>query len=150
MAAPRAIQLHNRQRAVRYDVAWLRRFTPIAMAQCEAAGIAPGAPLEGLEEIEVSIVSDRAIAGVHRRFMDIAGPTDVITFEHGEIIISAQTASRYAAEYGQPLEHELGLYIIHGILHLNGHDDLEEPAASRMKEAQGEILRQALGIVSSG
>ena len=110
---------------------------------------APGAPLEGLEEIEVSIVSDRTIAAVHKRFMDIAGATDVITFEHGEIVISAQTAGRYAEEYGQPLEHELGLYIIHGILHLNGHDDLEEPAASRMKAAQGEILGRVLGIFAA-
>jgi len=146
MAAPRAIQLHNRQRAIRYDLAWLRRFAPIALAQCEDAGIAPGAPLEGLEEVEVSIVSDRAIAAVHKRFMDIPGPTDVITFEHGEIIISAQTAARYAEEYQQPLEHELGLYIIHGILHLNGHDDVDEPAASRMKKEQGEILRRVLGM----
>ena len=149
MAADRAIQLHNRQRSIRYDLVWLRRFAAIALAQCEACGIAAGAPLEGLEEIEVSIVSDRAIAAVHKRFMDIAGATDVITFEHGEIVISAQTAARYAEEVGQPLEHELGLYIIHGILHLNGHDDLEEPAASRMKEVQGEILRRALGIVGA-
>ena len=149
MAAVRAIQLHNRQRGVRYDLAWLRRFAPIALDQCEAVGVAPGAPLEGLEEIEVSIVSDRTIAAVHKRFMDIAGATDVITFEHGEIVISAQTAGRYAEEYGQPLEHELGLYIIHGILHLNGHDDLEEPAASRMKAAQGEILQRVIRRVGS-
>jgi len=144
MAAPRAIQLHNRQRAIRCDLPWLRRFAPLALARCEAEGIAPGAPLEGLSEIEVSLVSDRAIAAVHRRFMDIPGPTDVITFEHGEIVISAETAARYAAEYRQPLEHELGLYIIHGILHLNGHDDLAEPAATRMREAQAGILKRLL------
>jgi probable rRNA maturation factor len=146
----RGIQVHNRQRAIRYDLPWLRRFAPIALAECEGAGILPGAPLETLEEIEVSIVSDRAIAAAHRQFMDIPGPTDVITFEHGEIIISAQTAARYAVEYGQPLEHELGLYIIHGILHLNGHDDLEEPAAARMKETQATVLRSVLHHLDLG
>jgi probable rRNA maturation factor len=143
-AAPRAVHLYNRQRTIRFDLPWLRRFAPLALAECEGEGIAPGAPLESLEEIEISIVSDRAIAQVHRRFMDIAGATDVLTFEHGEIVISAATAARYAREYAQPLEHELGLYIIHGILHLNGHDDLAEPAASRMKAAQSAILRRVV------
>ena len=149
LAAARAIHLYNRQRTIRLDMAWLRRFAPRALAECEGEGIAPGAPLESLGEIEVSVVSDRAIAVVHRRFMDVAGATDVITFEHGEIVISAATAERQAREYGQRLEHELGLYIIHGILHLNGHDDLAEPAASRMKEAQAAVLRRVLGIMGT-
>jgi probable rRNA maturation factor len=144
MAARRTIHVYNRQRTVRFDLPWLRRFAQVALAECEGEGIAPGTPLEALAEIEVSIVSDRAIADVHRRFMNIAGATDVITFEHGEIIISAETAARYAREYGQHLEHELGLYIIHGILHLNGHDDLAEPAAARMKERQEVTLRRVL------
>jgi probable rRNA maturation factor len=144
MAAIRTIYLYNRQRSIHFDLPWLKRFAPHALAQCEAYGLAPGAPLEGLEEIEVSILSDRSIAAVHTRFMDIAGPTDVITFEHGEIVLSAQTAARYAAEYGQRLEHELGLYIIHGLLHLNGHDDLAEPAASRMRALQFKVLASAL------
>jgi probable rRNA maturation factor len=144
MAASRAIHLFNRQRTVRFDLPWLRRLAPIALAECEREGIAPGTPLESLAEIEVSIVSDRAIANVHRRFMNIPGPTDVITFEHGEIVISAETAARYALEYNQRLEHELALYIIHGLLHLNGHDDLAEPAASRMKQTQSALLRRVL------
>ncbi len=109
----------------------------------------PGAPLETLAEIEVSIVSDRAIARAHRQFMKIAGATDVLTFEHGEIVIGAGVAQRQALEYGQRIEEEIGLYIIHGILHLNGHDDMAEPAATRMKAAQSEILRRALGRLES-
>ena len=130
-------------------MARVRLLTAAALAECEAEGIAPGAPLEALEEIEVSIVSDRAIAGVHRRFMDIAGATDVITFEHGEIVIGAGTAERYAREHGQRLEDEIGLYIIHGILHLNGHDDLTEPAASRMKTAQAAVLRRVVRMLDA-
>jgi len=146
--ASRAIQLYNRQRGIRFDLAWLRGFAPIALAECEREGLVSGAPLESLDEIEVSFVSDRAIADVHRRFMNIAGATDVITFEHGEIIISVATAARYAEEFGQSLEHELGLYIIHGILHLNGCDDLAEPAATRMKETQFAVLRRVLQAAS--
>ncbi|MGA3171587.1 MAG: rRNA maturation RNase YbeY [Chthoniobacteraceae bacterium] len=144
MAAPRAIHIYNRQRAVRFDLAWLRRFAPIALAACEGEGIPPGVPLGSLAEIEVSIVSDRAIAAVHRRFMNIPGATDVLTFEHGEIIVSAATAARYAREYAQPLEHEIGLYIIHGLLHLNGHDDLAGAAASLMQEMQSRLLDKVL------
>jgi probable rRNA maturation factor len=116
----------------------------MALAECEGEGSAPGSPLRSLEEIEVCIVSDRAIARVHERFMNIRGSTDVITFEHGEIVIGVATASRHAREHGQQLEHELGLYIIHGILHLNGHDDLAEPAAARMKKKQSALLRRVL------
>ena len=145
----RVIHIYNRQRTVPFDLPWLRRFAPIALAECEGEGIAHGAPLESMEEIEVSIVSDRAIAAVHRRFMNIAGATDVLTFEHGEIIISAATAERHAREFGQRLEHELGFYIIHGILHLNGYDDLAELAASRMRETQTAILRRALDAMGA-
>ena len=144
MAAHRAIHIYNRQRTNRVDLPWLRRFAPLALAECEGEGIALGTPLESLEEIEVSIVSDRASAKVHHQFMNIPGPTDVITFEHGEIVISVETAAGYAAQYNQLLDHEIGLYIIHGILHLNGHDDLAEPAASRMNQAQSAILKRVL------
>ena len=144
MAAARAIHVYNRQRKVRFDLGWLRQFAGFALRECEGEGMAPDAPLEGVEEIEVSIISDRVIAAVHRKFMNIDGPTDVITFEHGEIVISAETAERQGREHGQRLEEELGLYIVHGILHLNGYDDLEERAAARMQEAQGAIFRRVL------
>ena len=51
------------------------------------------------------------------------GPTDVITFEHGEIIVSATTAERQARREDETLDRELARYIIHGVLHLNGHLD---------------------------
>ena len=150
MAGGRAIHVHNRQRAVRFDLVWMRRVATLALAACEGEGITPGQALESVEEVEVSILSDRAIAEVHMRFMNIAEPTDVITFEHGEIVIGAGTAARQAREYGQVLEHEFGLYVIHGILHLNGYDDLAEPAASQMKKTQTTILERVLGTMATG
>jgi len=92
----------------------------------------------------VTIISDEAIAEVHEKFMHIPGATDVITFEHGEIVISVDTAKRYAREYKQPLARELLLYIIHGLLHLNGYDDRQPVDAARMKRVQTEILRTVL------
>lgn len=100
--------------------------------------------LPKLEEVTVAIVSDRRIAELHVEFMGIAGPTDVITFEHGDIVISAETAQGYAVRYQQPVDHEVALYIIHGLLHLNGFDDVEPRARRRMHSVQTRVMRACL------
>jgi len=98
--------------------------------------------LLGLEEVEVSLIDDETIADVHLRFMDIPGATDVITFDHGEIHISVETAQSQAAEFQNDFEREVALYIIHGLLHLAGHEDASDEGAARMNELQGTILDQ--------
>jgi probable rRNA maturation factor len=138
------ITLSNRQRSVQLDVPWLRRFSKIALAECLNHPACPKPVLPALESVDVVIVSDRVIADVHRRFMNIPGPTDVITFDHGEILISAQTAGINAAKYNKPLDHEAGLYIIHGLLHLNGYTDKMEGEARRMHKLQNQILDACL------
>jgi len=59
-------------------------------------------------------------------------------------LISADTALANSARFGQPLEHELGLYVIHGLLHLNGHDDLDPRAARKMRQVQTVVLQTVL------
>ena len=98
--------------------------------------------IASLECIEVSIVSDDVIAQVHVDFMNVEGATDVITFEHGEIILSAQTAKVYAAEYGVSLERELILYVIHGLLHLAGYEDENPEDREAMEKVQFSLLDQ--------
>ena len=88
--------------------------------------------LKQLEEVEVAVVSDEVISKVHDDFMGIPGATDVITFDHGEIVISAETAVGYAKEHGHTVNEELALYIVHGLLHLNGYDDTTPAAKKRM------------------
>jgi rRNA maturation RNase YbeY len=78
--------------------------------------------------------------------MNIAGATDVITFEHGEIVISAQTAQKCALEFGHSTADEIGLYAVHGFLHLNGYLDATERERARMHEIQDKIWRQALPV----
>ena len=146
----REISVHNRQRKLRFDLPWLRQFALKALAECALHAAIPDAPLSQLESIEVSVVSDAVIADVHVRFMQIQGPTDVITFEHGEIIISSETAQMYASKYGHTLETELGLYIIHGLLHLNGYDDLEKDDAAKMHKLQERILRKIILLHGHG
>ena len=98
------------------------------------------APLAALECVEVALVDDETSGRVHEQFMGIEGATDVITFEHGEIVIGVEVARRQAVEYGEPELRELLRYLIHGLLHLAGHED--EAAADRkvMEEAQERLV----------
>lgn len=98
--------------------------------------------LSNLDEVEVSIIDDEKIADVHMRFMDIPGATDVITFDHGEVHISIETAQKQALEYGNDYERELVLYIVHGLLHLAGYEDASDEDAARMDLLQQSILQQ--------
>jgi probable rRNA maturation factor len=93
-------------------------------------------------EILVALVSDRKISTIHQQFMGIAGPTDVITFRHGEIVVSVETAARQASEYETDLVQELRLYIAHGLLHLAGYDDHSEDDFREMVKLQDELLER--------
>jgi probable rRNA maturation factor len=139
-----SIHVHNRQRTVPLRLPWLRRLAPLALEACRNHSADGHFALRQLDEVEVAIVSDRVIAEVHVRFMNIPGPTDVITFEHGEIVTSAQTAALYARQYGHSVDQELALYIIHGLLHLNGYSDLKRSDAARMRRTQQRILQACL------
>ncbi len=83
----------------------------------------PDHVLSTLDMIELSIVDDEQIACVHAEFLDDPTATDVITFHHGEILVSCDTAARYAAEYGLDPREELFRYLVHGLVHLHGYLD---------------------------
>lgn len=126
---------------------WLEKIATAAMPQVCANARADDAPILTLEEIEASLISDDEIAGVHAEFLDDPTPTDVITFHHGEILISIDTAARQAAEHGQTRDHELALYLVHGLMHLAGWDDHEPAEAAEMSRLQESILRDALAAL---
>lgn len=140
------LSFYNRQRRQRSFLKLWRKIAERALPHCLEAAKELDAPLKQLEEVEVTFVSDRAIARVHADFLDDPTPTDVITFHHGEILISLDTAARQSAEYGQPYEHEAALYIIHGLLHLGGWDDHDPAEAAEMKNLQERILKKALSF----
>lgn len=106
---------------------------------------APGGGPSGLatlEEVEISLISDAEIARIHGEFMDDPAATDVITFHHGEILASVDTAAREAAARGENMHRELALYLIHGLLHLHGHTDAEPAPRAAMHAAQDAILAE--------
>lgn len=122
---------------------WLRNHADLVVEKClSSPGIRVERSLPTLPGVEVSLVSDAEIASVHERFMDDPTPTDVITFQHGEILISLETAARCAAEHGHSPTREILLYLIHGLLHLNGFDDKSEAARHEMGRVQERILNE--------
>ncbi len=90
-----------------------------------AAPPGPDHVLSGLELVEISVVDDPTIARVHADFLNDPTPTDAITFPYGEILVSCDTAARYAREHGLPREEELFRYMVHGLTHLQGYLDYE-------------------------
>ncbi len=97
-----------------------------------------------LGNIFVWLISDRRMSRLHRQFLGETGPTDVLTFQHGEIFISVEMAKRHARLFGNSIMRELQLYIVHGLLHLHGFDDRTQSGARKMKKAQEKILSRAL------
>lgn len=119
---------------------WLEQQSQRALPLCLGEQGSEDPVLPDLEEVEISLISDEEIARVHSEFMDDPTATDVITFHHGEILVSADTARREGPEHGHSLQEELLLYLIHGLLHLNGHTDLQESDRRQMHECQDRIL----------
>src|SRR5215212_7982462 len=97
----------NRQRAVRIDLKSLRKFAAAALIECLELEKRKLGALADLPEVNVVLVSDKRIAEIHRQFMNDPTPTDVMTFDHGEIVISTETAKRQARQFGTSLVHEL-------------------------------------------
>ena len=140
------ISVMNKQRKVRFDLAWLRRAADAALAECVLHTGDGNFSLQKLPLVDVAVVSDATIARVHVEFMAIPGATDVITFDHGEIVVSAETALACAKEHRHSVEHELALYIIHGLLHLNGFDDTTPAAKKKMFRVQDRVWRRVMKI----
>lgn len=133
----------NHQEAVEIPLGWLTALEGVgelAAGMALATATDPENPLSHLATLEVAMVDDAASARVHMDFMEIPGATDVITFHHGEIVIGAEVAQRQAEEYGEPLGREILRYFVHGLLHLAGHEDVEEEERKTMESTQEEIV----------
>ena len=128
------------------NVAALERFARKAATLCLCLPGKKQTDLQALREVSILIISDRRMASLHRRFMNESGPTDVITFQHGEIFISAETAQRNARKFRNKLDRELRLYTVHGLLHLHGFDDRDPASARKMQAVQERVLARAGGL----
>ena len=100
-------------------------------------------------EISLAVIGDLQMHALNLQHLQHDYPTDVLSFVYaegetleGEVIVSVETAARQAEVYKWQLEDELLLYVIHGTLHLVGHDDHEEAARLRMRACEREALLQ--------
>lgn len=85
----------------------------------------PDHVLSTLPVVEIAVVDDETIARVHDEFLNDPSETDAITFPYGEILVSCDTAARYAAEHNLSPQEELFRYMVHGLTHLHGYLDYE-------------------------
>lgn len=115
--------------------------------------------------ISISLVDDAEIAALNREHRGKDKPTDVLSFPLyesdelgslgnsgdaperllGDVVISVDTARRQAAEYDAPLQNEVNRLLIHGILHVLGHDH-EKPSERAVMEAEERRLAAAIGM----
>src|SRR5437764_15445051 len=141
------ITVRNLQRKIRVDVSALQMLAHKAVRCCLSTRKTKRTDLSGLPNIFIWLISDRRISRLHQQFLGQTGPTDVLTFQHGEIFISVETARHHARAFGNSLLRELKLYIVHGLLHLHGFDDRTPSEAHKMKAAQERILRICSGAL---
>jgi probable rRNA maturation factor len=106
----------------------------------------------GVWIIAVVLTSDDRLRELHRDFMGIDTPTDVMTFplgdwlpdpqrEHGgDIVISTERAAAQAAERGHDAAWEVRFLLAHGLLHLQGWDDADPADRARMLDRQASLL----------
>jgi len=111
---------------------------------------------EGESSLSLTLVGDAAIRTINREHRGKDAPTDVLSFPMhpessgaermlGDVVISVETARRQAAQYGATLQRELYRLLIHGVLHLLGHDHLKA-GERRVMEREERRLAKAVGL----
>ena len=146
----------NRQRRVPLAVQPLARFSERVQRELGFSR----------ESVTICFVSDPAIARLNRKFRDKPGPTDVLSFPArqskarrahrlgqpqrasaphywGDIVISPETARRYARRRSRALASELRVLILHGMIHLAGYDHERDSGEMIRLERR---LRRRLGL----
>ena len=116
----------------------------------------------GASELSIVLCDDAFIHALNRQWRGVDASTDVLSFAMGEgdiadinpeilgdIVISIDTATRQAGEYGHSIAEEVRTLLVHGFLHLLGYDHILPEDAVEMTEAEGRML-QMLGASTGG
>jgi probable rRNA maturation factor len=144
-----SLHLINRQRTKTLNLASLRRVTETALNEL------------GIQRWDLTFyfVGAKKMAGLNETHLGHPGPTDVITFDyadhatrnpqpvlHGEIFICVDIAVTQAREFRTTWQAEVIRYLIHGLLHLCGHDDLKSAARREMKRHENRLVRKLASV----
>jgi probable rRNA maturation factor len=138
------IDIFNRQRYRRVDTEGLAR---LARKVLDSIGRQEATA-------DVTFIRDRAMRKLNRTYRGIDSPTDVLSFSYdegapgtdarhlGDVIISVETAEKYARQLSLEFDRELEHLVIHGILHLAGFD--HETDNGEMNRLERRLRRQLL------
>ena len=108
-------------------------------------------------ELSIVLTDDAHLHELNRDYLGVDAPTDVLSFPAsetdpetgarylGDILISIPRAQAQADAAGHPLDSEVQLLVVHGVLHLLGYDHDAAQEKARMWKAQAEIL-EGLGL----
>jgi probable rRNA maturation factor len=106
------------------------------------------------EAVTLKLTDNKTIQQINRTYREVDAPTDVLSFENdyldpetglyylGDIVISIEKAQEQAADNGHPLQQEVEMLFVHGLLHLCGYDHTEEDEYAEMSCLQDEILKE--------
>lgn len=140
------LEIFNRQRVKTVNLRLLKQITNDLLA---------GLKIEQ-GELGVNLVAAPEMTSINETFLQHKGSTDVITFDysekwkaesrkrkilHGEIFVCVDEAIAQARKFKTSWQSEVTRYIVHGVLHLFGHDDLRPAARRRMKREENQLLR---------
>jgi probable rRNA maturation factor len=146
----------DEQQAAPVDVG---RWVELARNVLVAEGVA------GDAELSLLFVDEDTISGLNRRFMDLDGPTDVLAFPIddpaddpagrggarssgpeplllGDVVVCPAVAERQAPEHAGSYDDELALLVVHGVLHVLGHDHAGLDEAATMQARERELLQR--------
>ena len=95
-----------------------------------------------IPELSIVLACDARMRSLNKKYKNKDRVTDVLAFDYGEIVICLPQAKRQAKEIGNSLEKELGILLIHGILHLAGQKDSAKKDFNKMNKKQEEIWQK--------
>ncbi len=135
------LAIANRQRTKKINARLLKQIVGELLAELE------------LDEVElgIALVGAKEMARVNWDFLRHEGSTDVITFDHsekqtkksvhGELFVCVDDAIAQAKEFGTSWQAEVVRYVVHGVLHLLGYDDLKPAMRREMKREENRLVR---------
>jgi probable rRNA maturation factor len=139
----------NRQRTKKINSRRLKEITEALLVELQITEV----------ELGVNLVGAREMALVNETFLQHEGATDVITFDHnensnkrlartlappnihGELFICVDVAIAQAKEFNSSWQAEVMRYVVHGVLHLLGYDDLQPALRRWMKREENRLVR---------
>jgi probable rRNA maturation factor len=154
----------------RFDIAieadaWHAAIDESVIARAAEAALTAACPALGEATISLLLTDDAAVRTLNKQWRGKDTPTNVLSFpatqiragetprpefagvplELGDIALGFETCHREAAAEGKPLDHHIAHLVVHGVLHLLGHDHIEDTDAARMEGLEVVIL-QGLGV----